>query len=644
MCGICGIAGGGAENRKQIVEQMCDLLHHRGPDSAGYYQHEYICLGHRRLSIIDLVTGDQPVYNEDKTIVVVFNGEIYNFKEIRSELIKKGHSFYTASDTEILVHGYEEYGLSFLRDLNGIFAFALYDLKKNRLVLVRDHFGIKPLHYWYKNNTLVFASEQKAILLYPQVQRQINYKALHCHINLRYTQGDETLFKDIFRLPPAHYLIYENGQITIRPYYQLPVNPDLSLSEEDVVDAIRVKLREAIHRQLLSDVPIGVYLSGGMDSSSIVALMSELGVSPINTFTLGFNEATDEFPDAEMISRHFNTNHHTTSLSFEPLRQFPEVIWYAEEPKINLLQGFNMSRFVSSAHKVVLGGLGGDELFIGYDIYNYINRVRFLLQHIPRTIQGKLFEPLSKLLFIIQDKSKLLRLDEYRRGVQMLLSMGNLQKFYLILRNCWDYDRAFTKEIYHPDFITDTILPVQNYFESIFSSLHHLPAMDVVSVAEFKSKMVNDYLLVDDRMSMAHSVELRVPFLDKDLVEFMFTVPAALKMKSNVTKYLFRKAMSPYLPAKIIQKKKWGFTVNPYEQFKKDLKKIAGLILTKEFIDQQGIFNYSYIRRIMEYPPHPKLRWHYNFLWLVVGLAVWEKMYIRTDNFKKKLVAFGDYY
>ncbi|MGD9488333.1 MAG: asparagine synthase (glutamine-hydrolyzing) [Calditrichaceae bacterium] len=643
MCGICGIIENGKDNR-QLITDMCDMMAHRGPDNSGYYNNGAVTLGHRRLSIIDLNTGDQPIFNEDKSVVIVFNGEIYNFQSIKDRLIEKGHKFLTTSDTETLVHCYEEYGLDFIKDLNGIFAFALYDVKKKRLILVRDHFGVKPLHYWRKDNKFIFSSEQKSILLHPDVKRGINYDALHSQINLRYTQGDETLFKDIFRVPPAHFLIYENNKISIKPYYTLPMNPDYGLSERDVIESIHSHLREAIRKQLLSDVPIGVYLSGGMDSSAIVAMMHELNVPEINTFTLGFNEDTDEFPDAEKIAKHFDTNHYTTSLAFDPLRQFPEVIWHAEEPKINLLQGFNMSRFVSPEYKVILGGLGGDELFIGYDIYKYINSAGALLKKLSPGFQKTFLEPFSQLLFMLQNKSGTLRFDEYRRGLQMLLSTGNLQKFYLIIRNVWEYDSGFYHEIYQPDFLSTKLKPVHQYFDQLFAPNGNLSPIDRVAYAEFHSKMVNDYLLVDDRMSMAHSVELRVPFLDKDLVEFMYTVPGEMKIRRNVTKHLFREAMRSRLPDEILQKKKWGFTVNPYLQFKKDLKLIAEKILTKEFIDEQGIFNYAYLRRIMDYPPHPRLRWHYNYLWIVLGIAIWEKMFIQSDKFKDKAFDLETYY
>ncbi|MFA7711800.1 MAG: asparagine synthase (glutamine-hydrolyzing), partial [Candidatus Neomarinimicrobiota bacterium] len=304
MCGICGIIDQNPENHRLITE-MTDLLRHRGPEKAGYFRDGNVSLGHRRLSIIDLQTGDQPIYNEDKTIAIILNGEIYNFSELRAELIHRRHQFYTKTDTEIVVHGYEEFGLDYFTRLNGIFALALYDKKNARLILARDHFGVKPLHYWSNGTTFLFASEYKAILIHPAVQREINYRALHCQMNLRYNQTDETLIKGIYRLPPASYLIFQNGKITVGRYYQLPVNLNFKMTETEVIEGIQTHLQKAVKRQLLSDVPLGVYLSGGMDSSALVAMMAAEKINPINTFTLGFNEATDEFDDAAIIARKF---------------------------------------------------------------------------------------------------------------------------------------------------------------------------------------------------------------------------------------------------------------------------------------------------------------------------------------------------
>jgi len=635
MCGIVGIFEKNTDNRA-LMSTMLDAITHRGPNDKTIYTHGNFTLGHRRLSIIDLNTGAQPIFNEDRSVAVVFNGEIYNYKELRKELQEKGHLFHTQSDTEVLVHLYETCGIEFLNLLNGIFAFALLDMKRERLLLARDHFGVKPLHYYLKEGVLVFGSEQKSIILHPKYHRQLNLQALHIHLNLRYTQGEETLFEGIKRLPPAHYALFEQGLFTVKRYWKLPTRIDRSITEEQAKEQINTLIKEAVRRQLVSDVPVGVYLSGGLDSSTIVQKMHELGVPEINTFTLGFNEPTDEFSDARQIADHFHTKHHTLSLSMNPMQQMPEVIWHAEEPKINLLQGYNMSAFVQPTVKVILGGLGGDELFAGYDIHKFIYPFNRWHRHIPTWLQ-RLFRWKSDFLFKLQNHSKALRYDEYRRGVQMLLSIGNVERFYLILRNTWDYDDPFYKEIYTDSYLKSKQLEqhkVHAQFDALFNRVHHLNALDQVLHAEFQTKMVNDYLLTDDRMSMAHSVEERVPLLDRELVEYGFRLPVELKIKNNQTKYLFRKAMGPHLPPKIITKKKWGFTVNPYLQFKKDLKETAEKILTKAYIEQQGIFNYQYIKQILDYQAHPKLRWHYNYLWILVGLAIWEAQFIHGQTDK----------
>jgi asparagine synthase (glutamine-hydrolysing) len=636
MCGIVGIYQKHKDNTP-LMDRMLDIIEHRGPDDKTIYTHQDYTLGHRRMSVIDLSTGKQPVFNEDKSIAVILNGEIYNYKELRKELQDKGHTFYTHSDTEVLVHLYEEHGYDFLNKLNGIFAFALLNKNTNTLMLARDHFGIKPLHYYQDANTMIFASEQKSILLHPDVPRAMNKMALHLHLNLRYTQGEETLFQGIKRLAPAHYAIFKDGEMSIKKYWQQKVIIDHNIGENEAKEKLNFLLKQAVKRQLVSDVPVGVYLSGGLDSSAIVQKMHELGVKDINTFTLGFNEPTDEFPDARQIANHFGTNHHEQSLSMNPLQQFPEVLWHAEEPKINLLQGFNMSAFVKPHASVVLSGLGGDELFAGYDIHKFIYPFNNIHAQIPNWMK-KLARMKSDVLYKIQNGSGTLRFDEYRRGAQMLLSIGQIERFYLIIRNTWDFDKGAYNNIYSKEFLSNNNMHEEKTlkeFEKIFSQCKGQDALNKVLYTEFNSKMVNDYLLTDDRMSMAHGVEERIPFLDRDLVDFGFSLPVEMKIKNNTTKYLFRKAMEDKLPQKIISKKKWGFTVNPYLQFKKDLKDVAERVLTPEFVARQGIFKYDYIKKILNYPAHPKLRWHYNYIWIVLGMAIWEKMFIEGDIEKK---------
>lgn len=632
MCGIAGFVADDSHSHN-IMSRMLKVLHHRGPDNQAIYQHRQTTLGHLRLSIIDLSTGDQPVFNENKNLCIIYNGELYNYRELQLELEKKGHVFATKSDTEVILHGYEEFGPEILTMLNGIFAFAIYDHQEEALFIARDHFGIKPLHYYNDGQRFIFASEIKAIIQHPKVLRELNPDSLHQQLNLRYNQSTESLVKNIFRLPPGHYLRFQKNQLVIEHYWSLSEATPNNFSEDENIERIHHYIKQAVRRQLISDVPVGVYLSGGMDSSTIVQKMSELEVPEINTFTLGFNEPTDEFSDASVIAKHFKTNHRTHSLSLNPLADLRQTIWHAEEPKINLLQGYNMSAFVSKHVKVVLGGLGGDEIFAGYDIHKFIYPTNRLHKNIPGWLK-KLMRWKSDFIFKIQNNTGTLPLDEYRRGVQMLLAIGEIERYYLIIRNVWDFDRDNYQKIYQPAFIRrlSEKHQIANSFLPLFEKVKESSPLDQVLFAEIHSKMVNDYLLVEDRMSMSHSVEERVPFLDLDLVNFAMTIPIEQKIKNNQTKYIFRKAMEAKLPPRITSKKKWGFTVNPYLQFKKDLKTEAEKTLNREFVEKQGIFNYEFLRKIMDHNPHPRMRWHYNFLWIVLGFAHWEELFTTNER------------
>jgi asparagine synthase (glutamine-hydrolysing) len=636
MCGIAGIFERDKDNR-ELMSAMLDAIRHRGPDDKSVYVHGAFTLGHRRLSIIDLETGNQPLFNEDRTVAVVFNGEIYNHRALRDELEASGHRFYTRSDTEVLVHLYEEHGTRFFDRLDGIFALALLDTRRGRLVLARDHFGVKPLHYYLRGGLLLFGSEQKSIILHPSFPRQLNHRALHLHLNLRYTPGDETLLEGVKRLPPAHYAVFEEGLFHVHRYWQLPARVDRSITEADALERVNALVKDAVRRQLMSDVPLGVYLSGGLDSAAIVQKMHELGVNDINTFTLGFNEPGDEFDGARLVADRFHTRHHPLALSMNPMRDLPAATWHAEEPKINLLQGFHLSALVRPVTKVVLAGMGGDELFAGYDIHRFIYPFNRWHRHVPRGLQ-RLARWKSDFLFRLQNGAGTLRHDEYRRGVQMLLAIGDVERFYLILRNAWDHDDPFYRQVYAPAYLAarrDEGKKVHDAFDRLFRQERGRGALDQVLRVEFQTKMVNDYLLTEDRVSMAHSVEERVPLLDRALVEFAFSLPVEMKIRHGQTKYLFRRALAPHLPPAIVTGKKRGFAVNPYLQFKKDLKETAARVLTREYIERQGIFNHDYIRRVLDHPPHPRLRWHYNYLWILVGLAIWEEQFLngrREEN------------
>ena len=628
MCGIVGIISTQGETSNFAnANEMASKIRHRGPDSQDVFAHKNTALGHVRLSIIDIAAGGQPMTDEQTGLTIVFNGEIYNYQEIRKELIGLGYQFETQSDTEVILKGFHAFGKKIVVKLNGIFSFAIYNRKSEEVFLARDHFGVKPLHYFAKEGLFLFGSEQKAILVHPEVEAKLNKQTLHYHFNLRYSPGENTLFEGIKRLPPACYMWYKKGEIEIKRYWEKTPEINHSITKDQAIEGFHFHLKQAVERQLVSDVPIGVYLSGGLDSSAIVQKMHEIGLKEINTFTLGFNEPSDEFEEANQVSQMFGTNHHELSLTMNPLSEMKKVIWHAEEPKINLLQGYNMSRFVKNKVKVVLGGLGGDELFAGYDLHHYVNPSDKWHGRVPKWFQ-KIMRIKSSILFKTQQASGSMKLDEYRRGAQMLLAIGNIEKYYLIIRNVWDFDNGFYKNVYSKDYlqyVQKNISPTAVQFDEFFDEVAHLSPMEQVLHVERKTKMINDYLLVEDRMSMANGIEERVPYLDLDLVNYANTIPAHLKIKKGTTKALFREAMTGKLPDVVINKPKWGFTVNPYLQFKKDLKEMVETELTEKYIREQGIFNYNYIEKIVKHPAHPKLRWHYNYLWMILGYKVLEE-------------------
>ncbi len=625
MCGIAGYIG--VKDDNELLKRMARAILHRGPDDEGFYESQKIALASCRLSIIDLSGGHQPMSNETQTVWVVFNGEIYNFLELRKFLVKRGHLFKTRSDTEVIVHLYEEFGEDFPSHLLGMFAIALWDTEMQVLFLVRDHIGKKPLFYWYNAGRLVFASEAKAVLECEDYHPDLDPEALHFFLNCRWVPGEKTLFKNIYSLLPGYLLRYKNGEIMKRCYWNLELKPDNGRSEAYFIETTQYLFRQAVQRRLMSDVPLGVFLSGGIDSSSIVAVMSETSTRPIKTFTLGFNDPTDEVEDARNVAEYFATEHHELRVDANPLRHLPTAVWYAETPKVNSIQMYLIAKFARQYVKVALSGLGGDELFGGYDNYLFVKPTQFFHSYIPPSVQS-IFKNISQQLFLFQMRMGKLHLDEYRRGVQMLLSLGDRTRYYLILRNVWDGDKAFYRQIYSPAFAQQQMQwQVRRHFEHYFSN-DGFPMLSQVMHCELKEKLVADQIWLEDRMTMANSLESRAPFLDKDLVEFALTIPDSLKIRGRRTKYIFRKAMEGIVPEFVFKKQKLGFAFDPYRQFKRDLKEVAQQFLTEERIKNQGFFNYNYIKSIIEYPPHRSMQWHYFYLWNMVGFQVWYDLFI----------------
>ena len=608
---------------------MVASLAHRGPDASGIHHDGVVFLGHARLSIIDLDSGSQPMCDQEERYWVVFNGEIYNYRELRDELESHGHKFRTSSDTEVLIHGFRQWGTDLFGRLDGIFAFALWDSVERELVVARDCFGIKPLHYVLNGQSVGFASEVKALLCLPNFDRSADLQAVHDFLNLRYIPGERTLFSGVRRLLPGRYLVFRDGRLSEHTYYSLTVGECEARTEEEYADGIRHYLCEAVRKQLVADVPIGVYLSGGLDSSSLVACMAEVGHSPIRTFSMGFDEPTDELDDARVVAQHFGTEHHEITLSADPLKEFPRVIYHTEEPKENVLQGFLLARFAREGVKAVLGGLGGDELFAGYSLHRYVYPFDRIQRWVPRLLGHGLLRWASDSVSAIQHRMGPLVLDDYSRGAQLLLSAGDPLRQYLVLRNAWDFERNGFRRHYGSALLEAELSPTSRSFEPYFCNGHG--TLTSVLDAEFHTKMVDDFLCNEDRTSMAHGLEVRVPFLDRDLVEFAWSIPSRLKMRGNTTKHLFRRAMSGMLPEHTLKKPKWGFSFNPHLQFQKDLRTVAQRVLTRQRVEERGWFNFEFIQRILDHRPHRRLRWHYFFIWLAVGLEIWAQMFLDGD-------------
>ena len=628
MCGICGIYGA---PDKALVKKMADVMRHRGPDGEGFYVDDAVSLGHRRLAIIDLSTrGNQPMCNEDQTIWISFNGEIYNFKELRAELEKKGHEFKSATDTEAVIHLYEEEGIESLKRLNGIFAFAIWDAKRKRLLLVRDRMGVKPLFYSVvsqKPLVIAFASEIKALLMDERVKREIDLDSMHFFINTRFCPPQKTMFTSVKQVPPASYLLVENGGIKAGEYWSLSEVSQKNESEEYFVQAIRKTLAAAVKRQMVSDVPVGLYLSGGIDSSSFVAFASKLSDKPLKTFCMGFGEEDDEFEDARFVAEEFGTDHRELIIKQNLLRDFPKMIWHMDAPKRNVYP-YYIAELVSKYVKVVQSGLGGDELFGGYSFKYY---QASLVEDLEKSFSGQEAARLSTSAdFITQEmtvKSGRLEEDEFLKRLELSRHVCDRTSAYLAFLSAdklYDYEYPL---IYGSKLASQSFEAIKKIFEPYFAD-KKASFLEQTLVADFEVKMVEDFLTIDDRMSMAHSVEARVPFLDNEVVELAFSIPCGLKYRNGGGKYLLKEALANVLPKRVIEKKKQGFSPNTLSTFKHELKDYAVSKLPEGSLVREGFVKPAFVKKILEMPPSEKKVRYYNLLWNLLALELWYEIYV----------------
>ena len=632
MCGVCGYTG---EETPGALARMTEAIRHRGPDSSGSLERPGVHLGVRRLEILDLERGDQPIFNEDSTVAVVYNGEIYNHLDLRSELAAAGHRFRTRTDTEVLVHLDEERGLGFLPRLEGMFAFALYDEPRRRLVLARDPVGIKPLFFRWTGRRLVFGSEVKALLEHPEVAAELDPDALHALMNVRFVPGPRTLFAGVRQLPPGHRLVLEEGgEPVVGSYHRWRFPGGRAIGADEAAEEVRSLLPRIVESQLQADVPVGVFLSGGIDSTSVVAGAALAGRSEgLRSFSLGFGEPTDELADAALVAGHFGTDHRETTLSPSPPTLYPRIVHYAEAPKVNAPQGFYLSRFAASQAKVALSGLGGDELFLGYDIYRYLWPGRALVDAPVAPVLGSLssvFDGAAALLGRIAPLSA----EVPRRAVELAASGDDPLRYYATLRNGWDLGPAVSRRLYTDAWRRRISISTRDALEPFFDR-PELPLVEQVQWAEFRAKMVDDFLANEDRMSMANSLEVRVPLLDRRLVELAFSLPLAVKREGGRLKPVLRRALAPLVPERVLKKKKWGFTFDSHEQFRKDLGDLCRRELTDRFLEDQGIFRPEFVRGVLEAPPSPRRRWHYFMIWQILGVKLWQEIFLEGRPWRR---------
>lgn len=621
MCGICGIVNNDSSVpiNEAILRQMNAVITHRGPDDEGYYIAGNVGLGMRRLSIIDLVTGHQPICNEDQTVWVVFNGEIYNFPSIQAELIQKGHRFATQSDTEVIVHAYEEYGTSCVERFNGMFAFALWDSKQQRLFIARDHLGIKPLYYWCRNGELVFGSELKCVIKNPDIPREIDLEALDQFLSLEYIPTPRTIFQGITKLPAGHRLIYEKGNLTIERYWDIPFKPVLG-DINTCAETLKELIDDAVRLQLISDVPLGAFLSGGIDSSTVVAAMSRVSQIPVRTFSIGFDDATyNEMPYARLVAKQYNTQHTEEILTPDIGEIAQNLVLHLDEPfaDFSIFPTFLVSEVARRSVKVVLSGDGGDELFGGYDTYvaqSWDRYYRWLpdrlrMQSIPRLLAHVPPQPAKKGL-----------VNKVKRFVEGAALPAELQHTRWMLF----MTPADKSSLYQPEVgscldgrSTESVLI--NYFK-LAAERDSLAQQQYVDI---KTYLVDDILTKVDRMSMAVSLETRVPLLDYRLVELAVNLPPEMKIGQGQTKRILRHAMADRLPAEVLNKPKQGFSIPLKNWLRGPLKPMMLDLLSPESINKQGLFNPACVTQWVDEHLEGKVN-HSHRLWALMVFMLWQ--------------------
>ena len=639
---MCGIAGWinfntteSSQNREDILHSMCETIVHRGPDSEGLWVDDTVALGMRRLSIIDLKTGDQPVFNEDKSVIVMMNGELYNYREVRADLENRGHRFTTQSDTEILPHLYEEYGDALVDQVNGMYAFSLWDSRKKKLIIARDRFGEKPLYYGVFDGKLIWASEPKAILAHPSVNVELDLNALRHYVSFDYVPAPMSIYKGIHKLPAAHILIVENGEVRTRKYWDISwqkpdregglngSHPAKSLSHK--ADELRDLLSDAVRMRLVSDVPLGILLSGGIDSSTVAAFATQHATEKVKTFSIGFEEDSfDESKYARQVATHLNTEHYEDKLSATTAGDLiSEIGKWLDEPMSDgsLIPTYLLARFVRKHVTVALGGDGGDELFAGYPMY-YAHSVAARYNAIPSFVRSGLIEPLVNALPVSTNNlsfdykaKRFIRASKYDDVARHHAWFGSFSPD--------QHESLFTKDV-----LAQTDEDIYGGVRDLVGRSDATNVIERMQYADINYYLAEDILTKVDRAAMAVSLETRAPFLDPRVGQFAASIPVEYKLKGKSGKVILKAAMKDLLPDNILHRPKKGFGIPIAEWLKGRLNPLLHDMLDPHRLNQQGLFNAEFAQQLVKEHETGKAS-HHKELWTLLVFQLWWDNFVR---------------
>ncbi|NOZ61614.1 MAG: asparagine synthase (glutamine-hydrolyzing) [Calditrichaeota bacterium] len=628
MCGICGVVHTNFSQRveESQLRRMTDAIVHRGPDDEGIYVKREVGLGMRRLSIIDLATGKQPISNETGDVWIVFNGEIYNHQELRKELIARGHRFATKADTESIIHAYEEYGERCVEKLNGMFAFAIWDEKKKSLFVARDRIGIKPLYYFFDKKRFIFGSEIKSILQAGEVPRRIDLQALDNFLTFEYIPAPLSVFQDIRKLPPGQTLTLKENEIYLRSYWNLQMGQD-EFDPQRTQEKLVEVLQDAVKIRLMSDVPLGAFLSGGIDSSTIVALMAQVMNQPVKSFSIGFEDQTyNELNYARLIAQKYQTEHFESIIRPNALELMESLIHFLDEPfgDFSIFPTYLVSKMAREHVTVVLSGDGGDELFGGYDTY-LAHQIANKYAKLPSWLKKGMVRPLVDSLPPSPKKKGLInRAKRFVEGTKLPSQLQHTR--WMIFLQDAEREMLYTPEMRSGMSDASPYQFILDYFEH--SAAQTTDEVNQQMYVDVKTYLVDDILVKVDRMSMATSLEARVPFLDHRVVELAASIPGTAKLQGKKSKVILKEAMRKYLPEEILYRGKEGFSIPIKNWLKNELKTMMLDLLNSDRIKAEGFFDSRFVERLISEHLSGKEN-HSHRLWALMMFEKWSDLYMK---------------